>query len=155
MNFEKFLVDPEMKILFVDGPTCIGKTYFFRKFAKEYLDKNGPDSILMTSISPMSSKKLFISSMLRFNIPSKPIDKLIEHFLFQLDNNNTKLILIDESQNLLHNTDLNIEHFNFMSYLVNSVDIKIIYVGTEPSGKFNLPLSILRNSLSKKYDQVS
>lgn len=155
MNIIKFIEDPDLKMLFIDGPTGVGKTLFSYEFAKEHKDINGKDYMLLTTIVPMASINQFLNSLIFPGGYKNTLNNLVQRFEYQLIQNKTKILIIDESQNLLLNKRICEAHFNFMYSLVNRVDIKVIYLGKEPFEKFNLPVSIKIRSLSVKYDLVS
>jgi hypothetical protein len=69
----------------------------------------------------------------------------------------TKIIVIDDSQNLLISKKLVDHHFLFMSWLVNMTNVKVLYLGTLPFQELfsSSPIeyqTILRRSLHFHFD---
>lgn len=61
---------------------------------------------------------------------------------------NCRCLVIDDSQNLLISYRLLLNHFLFMSWLVNETNIKVLYLGTVPfEGKLEEYDTIRRRSV--------
>jgi Cdc6-like AAA superfamily ATPase len=135
LNFDNFLNKSAAHFMFVDGYTGVGKTTFAKQLLKEFksIKNEGKGSVVLTQAPYIDSEREFIISMLREemvfyrNIPVTDLKTLL---LTKLSN--CKILVIDDSQNLLTSSKLEMNHFLFMSWLVNQINIKVLYLGTLP-----------------------
>jgi tRNA uridine 5-carbamoylmethylation protein Kti12 len=120
--------------MFVDGYTGIGKTSFAKETIREFNNLHiGETSVLLTQAPYIDNEREFILSLLREemvfykNMPKADLKTILLKKL-----SNCKYLVIDDSQNLLISRRLLMNHFLFMSWLVNETNIKVLYLGTVP-----------------------
>lgn len=133
-SFEKFINHSPASFMFVDGSTGIGKTTFAKELISEFKYLNTDETpVILTQAPYIDNEREFILSLLREEMvfyKNRPKADLKNILLKKLSN--CRCLVIDDSQNLLISYRLLLNHFLFMSWLVNETNIKVLYLGTVP-----------------------